>query len=230
MKRLIISIATCAILAISAAAGTPVRKTVSEFLAMSSSDTTLCELKGVVERVRNYNHGNLYLNDGTGSVLIYGVINGNLTFPQTDVRQGDTLTVSGRRFVYDGRVIEMKNARYVSHAEGPNHENVGKVDNLDRNPKFKGGNLSDFSKWVSSRLVYPAEAIAACAEGKVLVRFVVGRDGKIYEPSIIESPHPALGAEAVRVISKSPKWTAGMVDNKPVRVSYTMPVIFLLPR
>lgn len=230
MKKTILA-AAFLLFSVCALAVVPEKKTVKEFLRMSSKDTTLCELTGVVERVRNYSKGNLYLSDGTGTVLIYGVYSRDRrSFTDLDVRDGDTLTVSGRRFVYNGNVIEMKNAWYVSHTEGPDHQNVLKTDKLDKNPTFKGKDVNEFSKWVSAHLKYPESAKDAYMDGTVLVSFIVGMDGSILEPTILQGVHPALDAEVLRVLSKSPKWKPGMVDNHTVRVTYTMPVVFVIPQ
>lgn len=216
-------------LAADALAATPTKKTVKEFLQMSPYDTTYCELRGVVTRVRNYEWGNLYIDDGTGDVLIYGVRDPQQrAFRDLDIRLGDTLTVHGRRFVYDGRVIEMKGARYAGHTEGPDHANVGKADSLDKNPTFKGKGINEFSSWVSAHLVYPEDAKASQIDGKVLVSFVVGRDGKVYEPQILEGLTSSINEELKRVLLSSPKWKPGIVDGHPVRVTYTMPVFFVL--
>ena len=56
--------------------------------------------------------------------------------------------------------------------------------------------------------------------------FVVDTDGKITDAHVHEGVHPELDAEAVRVVMKSPKWEPGKKDGKPVRVNYTMPVMF----
>ena len=66
----------------------------------------------------------------------------------------------------------------------------------------------------------------AGVEGTVMVCFVVDTDGIISDAHIHNSVHPALDREAIRVIMKSPKWKPAMKDGKPVRVSYTMPVMF----
>lgn len=206
------------------------RKTVAEFLEMDDSDSTLCLLKGVVCRVRNYDKGRLFIDDGTGTVLIYNIFDPkhSRSFPGTDVRTGDTLTVIGRRVVYDGRVIEMKNALYVSHSEGPDHRNVVKRDSLDKAPTFRGKSANEFSKWVTAHLKYPKEAKKSYVDGKVVVKFVIGRDGSVLYPEIVEGTHPALNEEVIRVLKKAPKWKPGIVDNIPVRVSLSMPVFFVL--
>ena len=209
------------------AGGSSAKKSVDEFLRMSNTDTTFCELTGVVSRIRNHERSLLFIDDGTGSALIYGLRDakgqGVLAL---DIRQGDTLTVWGRRFLYDGRVIEMKNALYVRHSYGPDHDNVPKEDELDREPTFRGKGPQEFSKWVSAHLKYPKEARDAYSDGMVLVKFVVGRNGGVQEVEILKGSHPALNEEALRVVRKSPKWKPGMVDGHIVMKEFKLPIYF----
>lgn len=204
--------------------------TVQEFLRMDNDDRTLCELSGIVIRIRNNKNGNVYLDDGTGNILIFGIIDtlSNRSFVEFDIREGDFLTVRGYRSVYDGRTIEMKNAQYVRHAESPNHYKTARYDHLDVMPTFKGMDTNAFSRWVSSKLVYPKDARKEGVQGRVMLVFTVDTDGSVVDVKVLESLYPSLDREAVRVISSSPKWSPGIVDSHPVRYTYTMPVIFQL--
>ena len=96
----------------------------------------------------------------------------------------------------------------------------------DEHPTFKGGGPNNFATWVTSHVKYPKAAKKAGVEGTVKVCFVVDTDGKITDAHVHEGVHPELDAEAVRVVMKSPQWEPGKKDGKPVRVSYTMPVMF----
>lgn len=208
-----------------------VRKTVKEFIRLHEKDSVFCELTGVVSKVRNYQRGRLFIDDGTAEVLLYGVHDPqHRKFYDIDIRKGDTLTVRGYKFVYSGTTTEMQNAIYVSHSEGPDHESVPKVDELDKNPTFKGKPANEFSKWVSAHLKYPAEAKDAHIEGTVKVKFMIGMNGQILEAEILEGSHPAIDAEVKRVVMNSPKWGPGKVNGNAVRVTYTMPVYFSLER
>ena len=99
---------------------------------------------------------------------------------------------------------------------------------LDEHPTFKGGTPNDFAYWVARHVKYPKNAKEIGVQGTVMVHFVIDTDGKIYEAHVHEGEgvHPLLDEEAVRVVKKSPKWKPGKKDGKPVKVSYTMPVIF----
>ena len=216
------------------AASQGARKTMDEFNKMSRSDTSLVELHGVVSKMGSNPRGVLYLKDETGEAYIYGLVDGregsNVSFPQMEIVQGDTLTVYGRRTVYNGTTIEMAGGHLVRKANGPRHaEILESTAALDRYPTFKGKDANAFSPWVTARLRYPKEAEQARIEGTVVVKFVVGTNGGVQEVEVVEGVHPAIDAEAVRVIKSSPKWKPGMKDGKPVRVTYTYPVIFALP-
>ena len=97
---------------------------------------------------------------------------------------------------------------------------------LDEHPTFKGGSPNDFALWVAKHVKYPKYAKEAGIEGTVKVHFVIDKKGKISEAHVHEGVHPALDQEAVRVVLKSPKWKPGKKDGRPVKVSYTIPVMF----
>ncbi len=211
-----------------------VRKTMDAFNKMSRSDTSLVVLHGVVSRLRGDQRGVFYLKDETGEAYVYGLVDGrpgmNVSFPQMEVVIGDTLTVSGRRTVYDGRIIEMAGGHLLRKADGPDHAaQLEKARSLDVRATFKGKGLEAFSAWVQSRLKYPKEALEARQEGTVLVKFVVGRNGGVQEVEVLQSVSPALDKEAVRVIMSSPKWKPAQKEGKPVRSTLRIPVEFSLP-
>ena len=230
MKRIIIVL--LALAAGLTAQAQAVRKTADEFNKMSRNDTSLVELHGVVSRMRGDQRGVFYLKDATGEAYVYGLVDGrpgkNVSFPQMDIAVGDTLTVTGRRTVYNGSIIEMAGGHLVRKANGPRHaEEVEKARSLEKNPTFQGKEgLEAFSSWVMSRLKYPKDAKAAHIEGTVKVKFVVGSNGGVQEVEVLEGAFPSLNAEAVRVIKSSPKWKPGINNGKPCRVTYTLPVIF----
>lgn len=93
-------------------------------------------------------------------------------------------------------------------------------------PRFPEGNVQQYIAW---NLHYPEKALKDKVEGKVFVQFVIDTTGKVVEPKVIKSVSPELDAEALRVVSEMPAWKPGMQRGKPVRVSFTLPVIFKLP-
>lgn len=98
----------------------------------------------------------------------------------------------------------------------------------DDKPSFNGGDANDFCQWVYSQIKYPEEAKKNQIQGRVLIQFTVGSDGVVRDVSILRGVHELIDAEAVRVVSSSPKWEPGRQDGKAVPVRYTFPVIFKL--
>ena len=233
MRRVVLALLALAAGLPAAAQG--VRKTADEFNRMSRSDTSLVVLHGVVTRPRaNDQRGVFYLQDETGEAYIYGLEDGrpgmNQSFVQMGIAPGDTLTVAGRRTVYNGTTIEMAGGHLLRKADGPRHaEILASMKAPDKYPTFKGQDANAFSSWVTARLKYPQDAKDARIEGTVLVKFVIGTNGGVQEVEVEKGVFPSLDAEAVRVIKSSPKWKPGIKDGKPVRVTYHHPVIFVLP-
>lgn len=93
-------------------------------------------------------------------------------------------------------------------------------------PSFEGGDLNTFRQWVQSRLKYPIVAQENNIQGRVVVTFVVGKDGKIGRIQVLASPDKSLGEEAVRVIQSSPTWKPGLQRGNPVQIRYNLPVEF----
>lgn len=93
-------------------------------------------------------------------------------------------------------------------------------------PQFTDGNIFDY---LAQHVRYPEEAEKNGIGDMVYVQFVIDTTGKVVEPKVIKSVSPELDAEALRVVSEMPAWKPGMQRGKPVRVSFTLPVIFKLP-
>lgn len=95
-------------------------------------------------------------------------------------------------------------------------------------PEFPDGGMSGLMQFLSKNIQYPINAQKNHTQGRVTVQFVVNKDGSISEPKIIRGVDPDLDGEAIRVISLMPKWKPGMQKGQPVRVKYTVPVMFRL--
>lgn len=106
-----------------------------------------------------------------------------------------------------------------------NNEKV--YDVVDQMPAFPGG-VSGLVDYLSQNVHYPDLARVNNIQGRVMVKFVVEKDGSINECKIVKSVDPSLDKEALRVVKSMPKWQPGMKDGKPVRVSYTVPISFKL--
>ena len=97
-------------------------------------------------------------------------------------------------------------------------------------PTFKGGDLSKFRNWVQSNVKYPQIALENGIQGNVVIKFVVEKDGKLSNIQVLQSPDKTLADAAVQVIQRSPKWKPGKQRNKPVPVTYTLPVSFKISK
>ena len=99
---------------------------------------------------------------------------------------------------------------------------------VEEKPMFMGGDANTFSKWVNERLQYPEIAKENGIQGRVILQFVVGADGKISNVKVVRGVDPSIDKEAVRVVQSSPNWTPGKQRDRAVKVTYTFPVIFQL--
>ena len=97
----------------------------------------------------------------------------------------------------------------------------------DEMPKFPGG-LDGLMEYLSSNIVYPPVAAEKNIQGKVLVQFVVEKDGSVGEIKILRSVDINLDYEAIRLCKGMPKFEPGLVNGQPVRVWFTLPVNFKL--
>lgn len=100
-------------------------------------------------------------------------------------------------------------------------------DVVEQMPSFPGG-ISGLRTYLNQNIRYPAEAQENCVQGRVVVRFVVEKDGHISDVTVLRSVDPSLDKEAVRVIRNMPRWSPGKQGGEPVRVRYTVPVSFRL--
>lgn len=94
-------------------------------------------------------------------------------------------------------------------------------------PEFPGG-FGACMNFLARNMRYPKKAFIKGEEGRVIVQFVVNRNGNLSDISIVQSVSPSLDAEARRVIKSMPKWKPGTQNGKPVRVRFTLPLVFKL--
>ena len=130
---------------------------------------------------------------------------------------------------------EMEGTRVVVKAESP--EDTAQFKNaestektyvvVEQMPAFPGGDAA-LMKYLSENIKYPEAAEKAGEQGRVVVNFIVEKDGAISNVNVVRSVTPTLDAEAVRVIKAMPKWVPGKQDGQSVRVKYNVPVSFKL--
>ena len=94
-------------------------------------------------------------------------------------------------------------------------------------PQFPGGQ-GVMMKYLAANIKYPASAVKAKKQGRVIIAFVIQKDGSVTNARIVKSVDPELDAEALRIVKAMPNWTPGTQDGKPVDVNYTIPVVFSL--
>ncbi|WP_300798429.1 energy transducer TonB [uncultured Alistipes sp.] len=93
-------------------------------------------------------------------------------------------------------------------------------------PSFQGGDLNTFRNWVQQNVKFPQIALENGIQGRVVLSFVIEKDGRLTNIQVLQTPDRSLSEEAIRVLSKSPKWSPGKQRNQVVRVKYTLPVDF----
>ena len=100
--------------------------------------------------------------------------------------------------------------------------------NPENMPKYPGG-MSAMMKFIQKNMKYPEDAKEAKKEGRVLCSFVIDKTGEVTEVKVVKSSGTqSLDDEAVRVVSLMPNWEPGTEGGKPVRVFYTIPLMFKL--
>ena len=101
------------------------------------------------------------------------------------------------------------------------------VDFAEKLPEFEGG-LPAMKKYLGNNLHYPNAIVAQGIEGRVVLSFVVNRDGSIENVQVLRSVNKELDEEAKRVLLHMPHWTPGMQNGKTIRVKMTIPIVFKL--
>ena len=97
----------------------------------------------------------------------------------------------------------------------------------EENAQFPGGEKACF-KWMEEHIKYPEGCSANSPQGRVIVSFIIEKDGSIDSIKVFRSPDPALSEEAVRLVSEMPRWKPARYNNKTIRQRYFLPIIFRL--
>ncbi len=121
--------------------------------------------------------------------------------------------------------VDLDEIDYVEVEPEPEEEEIFMV--VEDQPEFPGGTAA-LLEYLRKNIKYPAICRENNIQGRVLVTFIVNKDGAIVEPEVVKSVNPSLDKEALRVIAGMPKWKPGSQRGKPVRVKYTVPVNFRL--
>ena len=95
-------------------------------------------------------------------------------------------------------------------------------------PKFNGGEVQDFRTWVMSQIHYPESMVKGKIQGRMLVEFVINKEGKLTDFHVIKELHKDASEQVADVLSKSPLWTPGQNNGKAVSVKFLLPLDFRL--
>ena len=141
----------------------------------------------------------------------------------SDADSGPQLTVVSQ----SSESASQKAPQHNTTSELQNTEEVFMV--VENMPEFPGG-LNACLKFLADHVAYPKEAAEKKIQGRVIVQFVVMKDGSIANARVIRSVDPLLDAEALRVIGLMPKWKPGTQRGQAVNVKFTMPITFRLDK
>lgn len=98
---------------------------------------------------------------------------------------------------------------------------------VEEMPEFPGGTEA-LQKYLAQSVRYPVIAQENGIQGRVYIQFVINQNGEVTNADILRGVDPSLDREALRVVEAMPKWKPGKQRNRPVRVSYTVPINFVL--
>uniref|UniRef100_A0AB33JNL4 Energy transducer TonB n=5 Tax=unclassified Prevotella TaxID=2638335 RepID=A0AB33JNL4_9BACT len=124
-----------------------------------------------------------------------------------------------------GEVLKAKEV--IAQPEPPKQEEEKVFEVVEQMPMFPGGPTA-LLQYLSSNVKYPVVAQENGVQGRVVVSFVVERDGSITDVRVVRSVDPSLDKEAQRVVRSMPRWTPGKQNGSAVRVKYNVPVSFKL--
>lgn len=121
----------------------------------------------------------------------------------------------------------LKAVEKIAAPEPPKHEEEqNKIfEVVEQQPQFPGGSVNG---WLADHIKYPVVAAENGISGRVVVQFVVERDGSVSQVRVVRGVDPSLDKEAQRVISSMPKWIPGKQNGQAVRSRFTVPVTFRL--
>lgn len=125
-----------------------------------------------------------------------------------------------------GQKVDIKYVPVTVEEAEPEEQTIFEV--VEKMPEFPDGGQAGLMQYLAKNIKYPPIAQENGTQGRVTCQFVVNKDGSIVDVKVLRGVDPYLDKEAVRVISAMPKWKPGMQRGKPVRVKYTVPVMFRL--
>ena len=161
-----------------------------------------------------------YIGLQTQSVVVQADVNLGIWMKE-DVQPMEEMVVVGQTPKEEVKYTKVE----VEETEEPQEKVIFQV--VEEMPEFPGG-MGEAMKFLAKNIKYPVAAQQAKIEGRVIVQFVVERDGSISDIHAMRGVNPDLDAEAIRVVSLMPKWKPGKQRGKAVPVKFTMPIMFRL--
>lgn len=125
----------------------------------------------------------------------------------------------------DAILVESKRCIIGDKIEIEAHNGI--YDVTEQMPNFPGG-MSQLKSFIQNNLHYPVDAVKDGTEGRVILTFVVEKDGSLTDIKVAKSVSPSLDKEAVRIVKSMPEWIPGKHEGKKVRVKYPLPISFKL--
>ena len=139
------------------------------------------------------------------------------------MREEAAISSYGEKAKYGALIITT-----VKHQKEIYNEQISQpdvFDKVDEAPQFPGG-MAGMMQYLSSNIRYPEDAREAGTQGRVIVSFIVEKDGSISNAKVAKPTYSSLDEEALRVVSAMPKWMPGKQNGEAVRVKYSLPVSF----
>lgn len=129
----------------------------------------------------------------------------------------------------DSAPSDIENPSELKVVEAPKvvEEKVYEQFDIQKPPSFPGGE-TELLKYLAKNIEYPALAKETNIQGRAVLTFVINKDGSVGDVQIVKDPGGGCGKEAVRVVKSMPKWSPGEANGHPVKVRYTLPVMFRL--
>jgi periplasmic protein TonB len=153
-----------------------------------------------------YDNGNLWKN----CIFKKGLITGKWQYP-------------------NGNIDFFEDYKNIKGPEGneSDNESYGKYNFEAIKPSFKGGDSALF-QYLKENIIYPINCKNNGVEGKVIVKFVVSKDGSVQDVQVLKGLSDEIRDNVYKLISYMPKWSPGVNNGKPVNISYTLPINFKL--
>jgi len=136
----------------------------------------------------------------------------NLDFDAFDANQNDAIKI----------------ATVVGNSKEEEEEETKVFQIVEDMPKFQGGTIENFRNYIQSTVKYPQLAMENSISGTVYVSFVVNRRGEVSNINILRPVDPSLDEAVINALKNAPKWEPGKQREKPVNVSFSIPVKFIL--